>query len=311
MSTPEVQENLANYIAERKAWVGDAVELVTGSRDENPLQVFPQSTEVRRDAPGMDLTADQETQLREIAGRFGIGGEQDVVSTAEHHVLEGGLVWKIEAEAANVGDAKTVIFAGWSGRQVNQNEIEYVRNKYGTDITGISEYDVARFVATQQPGFTAHDQDIPLPFGYDVNDAYALMHTETGQLVKIGDLGEVPVLLLRVDENPRALDDRGRPQKPDGADLMVFISDVLSACGDETSGVALSTSNTYSSRAIDAVKAGLKAGRFFDVSMYGRETLANVKGTPVAEPTEIFQIPSELHTIYTKLVSLEQALPQN
>jgi hypothetical protein len=42
--------------------------------------------------------------------------------------------------------------------------------------------------------------------------------------------------------------------------------------------------------------------------MYGRQTLADVKGIAVTEPTEIRQIPSELHTAYSKLLLLEQEL---
>jgi hypothetical protein len=306
MTSPEVQEDLESYISIRKAWVDDAVELVGGTRGTDPLMVFPESTDVRREAPGLALNVEQEKGLREIAGRFGIGGESDVTSQASHHLLEGGLVWKIEAEAANVGAAETIIFSGWPARIIGDNEVEHIHKKFSTTMTGTSEYDVARFIAERQAGFVPLEEDEVLPFGYDITNHYALLQKPTGQLVKIGDKVGVPVLLVRVDENKNDLDERGRPKKPDGADLLMFMGEVLSAAGDETSGVALGTSTTYASRVIDTLRAGLHSGRFFDVSMYGRQTLADVKDMPVADPTEIHQIPSEIHTVYSKLLLLEQ-----
>jgi hypothetical protein len=311
MTSPEVQEDLESYIRIRKAWVDDAVELVGGSRGTDPLTVFPESTDVRREAPGLELDAEQEKGLREIAGRFGIGGESDVTSSASHHLLEGGLVWKIEAEAANVGRAETIIFSGWPARIIGEKEVEHIQKKFGIDMTSKSEYDVARFVAEQQAGFVPLEEDEVQPFGYDITRDYALVQEPSGQLVKIGNKDGVPVLLVRVDENKNELDERGRPKKPDGADLLVFMGEVLSAVGDETSGVALGTSTTYASRLIDTVRAGLHSGRFFDVSMYGRQTLADVKDVSVADPTEIHQIPSEIHTVYTKLLLLEQDLQKD
>src|SRR4051812_30743184 len=130
MTSPEAQESLTHYIEVRQLWLADAVELVTGSREGNPLDVFPQSTEVRRDAPGLDLTEEQESSFREIAGRFGIGGEMDVTSAAECHVLEGGLAWKIEAEAANISSAREIVFSGWPGRIIGQPEVEHIQRKF-------------------------------------------------------------------------------------------------------------------------------------------------------------------------------------
>jgi len=301
------------YIAERMKWMQDAVVLLGAEPDKNPLEVFPQPTEPRDAAEALPLSEEQETKLREVAGRFGIGGETDVIAPTEVQILEGGKPWKIEAEAAIVGGARTVVFAGSPYRTIGSDESEYVLGKHGIELDKVvSEYDMARVLATKQEGFVALEKDEVLPFGYDIKDGHKLLHDQNGQLVKIGENNGHQVLLLRVDrENYR--DATGAPKyrnQPDGSALLGFVSDTLSAAGDETSGVGLATSTTYASRAVDTVRAGLKSGRFFGVSMYGRQTLADVRGLPAAEPTGINQIPGELHAMYEKLVSLQGELEQ-
>lgn len=119
-----------------------------------------------------------------------------------------------------------------------------------------------------------------------------------------------PVLLLKVDGETYK-DGEGKERqryRPDSAAQMAFVSQVLLACGDETSRVALNTSTTYAARVIDTMRAGMLFNRGFEVGMYGRQTLAAVKNEPVATPTEIQNIPGELRVAYNKLQQLQAAI---
>jgi hypothetical protein len=300
------------YIDQRTQWMADAVELITGDREADPLEVFPAPTEPRNATEGLPLTEAQEAELRPIAERFGVGTEQDVPGTAQIRLKEGGLVWKVEAEAAIGGEQDTNIFAGSPYRVINEVEVSHISVKYGVDMTDKTEYDMVRFVAEQQPGFVANEQDEILPFGYALSAEHELVTEPTGQLVKIGEKNGQPVMLLRVDRE-YFTDDEGaqKPRfQPDSAALMIFIGNVLSACGDETTAVGMDTSTTYASRVVDTMRAGLKSGRYFDVGMYGRQTLADAKNQPIAEPTAINQIPGELYALYEKLKNLQSELNQ-
>lgn len=308
----EVRLQTEAYIAERKRWIGDAVELIAGDRSTDPTEVFQapmkEPDEARADQAGLDLNFEQEQSLRKIAGRFGVGGEQDVTSNADQQVLEGGKPCKVESELAIAGGSKSIIMAGSPFRKLGTDETGYLETKYGTSTT--TEFDMIRQVAEAQEGFEPSEQDEVLPFGYDIQNNYQLTDEATGQLVKIGSINGAPIVLLRVDRE-NFTDEEGKPKyrnQPDSAALMGFVSNVLSACGDEASSVGFNTSNTYASRAIDTVRAGLKAGRSFSVGMYGRKTLAEVKGEPVAEPTAINQIPGELRVMHDKLQQLAAEL---
>lgn len=305
-------QNLEAYLSERAGWMADAVEVLAGNRDTDPSIVFMAPTEVRDDAEPLVLTDEQETVLREVAGRFGIGGEANVNSHADIQILEGGKPWKIEAEAQITGGAKTILFAGSPHRTIGQDETDYLKTKLPEGIEPASdEYAMARQIAELQEGYVALEADETLPFGYDIQNSHALVAEETDQLVRIGKLGEADVVMLRVDrenyvdENEEDTKKRNKYRnQPDSAALLGIVSEVLSAAGDETSIVGINSSTTYASRAVDTVRAGLKSGRTYSVGMYGRQTLADVKGEPVAEPTGINQIPGELHTMQEKLVQL-------
>ncbi len=310
------------YLAERQAWVREAIEIITGDPTSDPNEVLPSAGQVRADSPGLTLSQEQEHGLREVAGRFGIGGEVDVTSGAACQILEGGKPWKIEAEAAIAGDAATIIFSASNMRRagkgidaphLGQDEVDYMQGKYGVDLTGKTEYDMARVIAESQEGYMALEQDEVLPFGYDIHNNPAFVTEPTGQLVKIGTARGKDVLLLRVDREDFVKDDGitlGYRKQPKTAELMSVVADVLTACGDTTSDIGFNTSNTYVSRAIDVFRAGLMHGNGhgFSVGMYGRGTLAETKGTPAAEPTAINQIPGELHVIYSNLEKLKAEL---
>lgn len=306
-------QNVEAYLSERATWMADAVEILTGNREGDPLVVFPAATEVRDDGLALDLSDEQENALREVAGRFGIGGEADVKSGAEHQILEGGKPWKIEAEAVIAEGAKTILFAGSPYRKIGQDEADYLRSKLPEDVEPAQdEFAMARQLAERQEGFVGLDADEILPLGYDISNNHSLVNETTGQLVRIGKIGETDVIMLRVDrENyiDKAEEDPNKRNKyrnqPDSAALLRIVSNVLAASGDETSSIGINSSTTYASRAVDTIRAGLTNGREFKVGMYGRQTLADVRGLPVAEPSHINQIPGELHEMYSKLLLLK------
>lgn len=306
------------FIAERREWLADAVEAVADDREADPMQVFPEPTEPRDAAEPDERFIPHEPTLREVAERFGIGPEQDAPGTAEVRIVEGGKPWKIEAEAAmGAESAATIIFAGSANRKIGADEKAYLAEKHGVDVEAdLTEFDVAQLLAAKLAGFQALERPDVMPFGYELNANNSLVTEATGQLAQIGTVNGKPVMVLRVDREDY-VDEEGKNKyrfQPDSAKLMKFVSGVLRATGDETSGVGLDTSNTYASRTIDTVRAGYEDGRFFDVGMYGRATLRGlVRDTqvfadgivkiPAATPTN--QIPGELFTMAEKLQLLE------
>lgn len=309
----ENQETLQQYIQTRTEWLAEAA-VVIGIEPGASLQelqaALPEPTEVRRESERMTLSSEQEVSLREIAGRFGIGGEQDVLATAEHQIIEGGLAWKVAAEVAIASSARTMVFAGSPNRSITrEDERTFMQNIIGEDAEiGMTEYDIVRQIASAQSGFEPLEQEETLPFGYSISDNFEVTGEPTGQLVRIGSIDGRDILLLRVDRENYVdeVGDNKYRNQPDGAAIMGIVADVLTANGDEESAVGLVTSNTYSSRAIDVKRAGHQKGRVFQVGMYGRQTLADVKGEPIAESTEINQIPGELHVIASKLAKLQE-----
>ncbi len=304
----EAVNPLEHYIQERSRWIGDAVEIVTGQRGLDPTVVFQAPGEVRAKDEGLTLTEQQEADIRAVASRFGLGAEQDIATEAEVQVNEGGKPWKIEAEAAITGSAHTIIFAGSPFRKLGADESGYLEAKYGQ--AAETEFDMVRQVAIAQDGFVALEQDEVLPFGYDIQNGHSLVQAATGQLVKIGTVNGKDVVLLRVDRE-NYTDEEGKSKyrkQPDTAAVLGFVSNVLAACGDESSAVGFNTSNTYPSRAVDMVRAGLKAGRNFVVGMYGRNTILSLDPPTVPAQTAINQIPGELREIYGKLQLLAEEL---
>jgi hypothetical protein len=271
--------------------------------------VFAAPTEVRDDTEPLQLSQDQETSLREIAGRFGIGGEADVFSGASVDVIEGGKPWKIEAEARLANGTK--IFAGSAERAIGADEAEYLQPKLQPGQTmPQTEHDAARLIAESEPGFVAlEDQRIVL-FGYAVSEQGIENFAEaSGQIVQIGETFGQPVYVARVDREYYTTEDgRSKYRQPGGVDLLQIAAQAMEVDGREVSSVGLLTSNTYASRALDVTLAGMKDGRDYRVGMYGRQTLAEVKGEEVASPVPVNQIPGELYVIAGKLEKLEQTL---
>jgi hypothetical protein len=270
---------------------------------------FPKPTEIRADAEGWDLTQEQEEKLREISARFGIGSEQDILSSSEIVLLEGGKPWKVASELAISSGASTLIFAGSPNRKLVADEHEYMAAKKGGSVENETEYDMVRRIAQNAEGFVPLEEDIILPFGYDINEDHKITETPTGQFVEIGSINGAPVVILRVDREN--MPDGKYQNQPNPLQLLNVVAGVRAAAGDQTSSIGILTSNTYaSSRSVGVVEAGLRSERDFTIGMYGRSTLAEVQGKPASEPTPINQIPGELYVIAEALQSLQDTITE-
>ena len=167
---------------------------------------------------------------------------------------------------------------------------------------------MVRRIAQNADGFVPLEEDIILPFGYDISEDHELTETPTGQFVEIGSINGAPVVILRVDREN--LPDGKYRYQPDSLQLLNVVAGVRAAAGDQTSSIGLITSTTYPSRAVAAVEAGLKLDRDFTVGMYGRSTLAEIQGKPASDPTPINQIPGELYVIAEALQSLQDTITE-
>ena len=304
-NSQEIQE----FINERRGWLNEAVVAVGGEDGANPRELFLAPTEVRDDAQPLELSDEQEAKLREVAGRFGIGGEADVFSGAAVDVVEGGKPWKIEAEARLASGIK--VYSGTAERVIGDDEAAYLQEKLqpGQEMPQ-TEYDVARLLASSEAGFVPLENERVIAFGYSVSEqGIALSNEATGQIVQIGETAGQPVFVARVDREYYVNEDGKRKyRQPGGTDLLQITANAMGADGREVGSVGLLTSNTYASRALDVTLAGVKDGRDYRVGMYGRQTLADVKAEPVASPAPVNQIPGELYVIAGKLDKLQQAI---
>lgn len=303
MSELERTNSLEEMLANQKQWLAEAVTIV-GKEGQEPSAVFDPASEVRNDSPGLELSTFQEQELRDVAGRFGIGAEYDIPSGADYDLLEGGKPWKIAAEATMSEGIQT--FAGSPNRLIGQDEIDFFAEKHGVDASGWTEYESAVFIAKHQPGFV-EEPALDTGFGYDIKNNFAIVAEATGQHVRIGRKNGAPVYAFRVDREDY-IDDEGNKKyrnQPNGAALLGFMSDWRGAVGDSSSSIGLNTSNTYASRALDVTKAGLEKGREFTVGMYGRDNLRSIAEHRVPAEAPINQIPGELHTIAIKISQIE------
>lgn len=111
--------------------------------------------------------------------------------------------------------------------------------------------------------------------------------------------------MVRVDRE--VLPEGKYKNQPNALQLMRVVAAAKDFVGDAGSSIGFVTSNTYASRAVSTIEAGLDASRDFRVGMYGRETL-RATGGPVPAETPINQIPSEMYTMALNLKSLLTAL---
>lgn len=306
---------IKEWATERISWIK---ELVTelhgeGARVEDK---FPPPTQPRDDAPDPEWTPEQEARAREVAQRFGYGAEYDVPSglTGGIRIAEGGKVWKIMAEAEAIRaeeQVASVVFAGSPHRKLGQDEITFLQEKHGLNLPeGATEHDAAQWIAERFADESVHDEPQVLEFGYQVAEGNPVVREATGQLVRIGQAsGGQSVELLRIDrENYQ--DEAGDPKyrhQPNTSRLLTMFSERLSMQDDETSPVAIVTSNTYASRQFATLQAGLQHGRPFAEVFYGRQTLRSLDA-PVPAEMPRHHLPGDLRMAYEALRELEQLL---
>jgi hypothetical protein len=274
---------------------------------------------VRKDAPDPEWTPEQTEKAREIAHRFGYGAANNVPSgiTGGVRIVEGGLAWKIASEAEALKDedsSRTILFAGSPDRDLEQDELTFLKDVFNVALGAKSatEYGVAKMFA-HKLGDRHSEGEKVLNYGYEVTPGNPFLQAPTGQLLHTGMTENAQLVgVLRVDrenfeESPGVWKFRNRPD-PEG--LMRFVSRVLDAEGMPDTPVGLMTSNAYASRVVSAVSAGLDSGREVGVGMYGRTTMAKVRGTPLQEDSPLNQLPGDLRIAYDNLVKLQQKLTQ-
>lgn len=314
-----LETQIERYVAEGLERIGRAAELLGGDGSGPHEDVLPRPMRTpggaREDAEEPVLDPTDEACLREEAGWFGIGSERDVtfedagIPSGYACMKEGGLLWKMWAEQQiDDADALVYVHAGSSHRAIRDQERDFAMKRLGVrrGQIGNTELDAAELVARLHPNFIPLDTPQVLPYGYDIQENFKVTQNPTGQLVQIGTRNQKPVIMLRVDREVYT-DEAGKPgyrNQPDTASLMGIIADVLTLQGDNETAVGLVTSNLYASRVPGAIRAGLVRGRQFGVAMYGRATLAEIKGEPML-PTPLKQIPGELGVLYDQLRELE------
>jgi len=287
---------------------------------ENAIDVFPQPTTPRADAPRPQWDMAQETDMRAVAAELGYGRESDRTMSelnlgSAHALYEGGKPAKYAAEVAVVfNDAAATpsshIFLSNPYREIGADEREDVAKLYKkSDIR--TEYDVARLTAESMPGFTPNDQDEILPLSYDIQNQHAVGQEPTGQFISIGHIDEAPVVLFKVDREV-FVGDEGKQayrNQPNTCDVARIISKTLELGGDTVTPMAFVTSATYqASREIDVVRASLATNRTIGVPTYGTVRLAEVKGEQTPAPAAINQLPGELHRAAENVVKLKAEL---
>jgi hypothetical protein len=325
----QIPEEISKPIAEQARaqfrLLREAAEIIVGERPETEdehseteeerspiVKAFDPPNPDRAKAPMPDWTKDQITKVREKARQLGYGAEKDVASglTGGVRIAEGGKIWKIMAEAVAIkGEegATHLIFAGSPDRTLGEDELTFLRDKQDVELPeGTTEYDAARWVAERQ---VSAPEETALPFGYDVAEGNHASFEQTGQFLGLGQTAAgQEVTLLRVDREiytDEAGDKKYRYQ-PDTARIMGIVSETIQA-GEPDAPTVLVTSNTYASRQVDAVRAGLKSGRQYGVAMYGRKTLIELNASVPAE-TPINQLPGDLRSMYDKLQLLQTEL---
>jgi hypothetical protein len=291
--------------------------------DADPLTVLPAPGELRAEDQGLNLTTEQESQLRIVAAEFGFGRETDLTLGEQgirgaHVIIEGGQAHKVMAEALMVLEDKvatpsTLIFTATPYRNITNVE-ERISTSRLLGHSNATEYDMVHDLITSLPGFEPNEE-IELPMGYDIHDEFTVSDQANGQFKLLGTINNAPVVLLRVDREEYAGDDGTTKyrKQPNTADIMSIVDGISAMQGDELLPVAFVTSATYQpSRMLDAVAVGLRTGRPMGIATYGTARLAAVKGKGEATPAPapINQLPGELHKMALETQKLEAAIQQ-
>lgn len=307
-------DELLVEVQEKLGWLESAAQEI-GGPNATPESVFtPLNSDNRSQAPDPNWNQRQQAVARELAQHLGYGSEYNVISGLQGGVrlLEAGKIWKVLAETDVLDQENNVsmlVFAGSPYVPLGADERDFIERRGHDHIVGATNQYEATLAVARQLVETPDEQ--VASYGYELSESNAVKFEPTGQFMRLGkaENGQ-DVVMIRVDREEFTDDgnqDRYRYQ-PSQQRLMTMLSEILRHAGDTDSPIGLITSNAYASRQFDTIRAGLTDGRRYGVAMYGRETLAHMKGEPVAPATPLNQLPGELWLAYNKLRLLESDL---
>lgn len=258
------------------------------------------------------LSDEQVTQIRTEVAKIGIGASESVglkeagLPEGTTVIAEGGLPNKMLAQlrmiTQNERKPDLIVMSASQTREAGDSDatrmqqISDVKGIEAPDVTGKTEFDLAPITAEFLDDFEPSEPEV-LPFGYDIFDGGITPNNdETGQVVRIGSIGDTPVVVVGISELHR--DDSGknffRPSVAHLKELSSRIAESEVQSSPETA-VATITSNLYGpSRRLQNP----------DTLTYGTKVMEDVAGAESA-PASIPNIVSELHR--TNEILIEQA----
>lgn len=291
-----------------------AVEAITGDASQNPLDVFPNPAdkERREDVEfGVELTADQEVAFRSAMAELGIGRESNrdaaMVGLPDGYLalLEGGQAHKMLAELNITAETairpRAIILAGDTERAIPEKEQEVTARVLGInrEQVGATEAAVAEQILRAHPDFVPEDESV-LPYGYTIDGE--LLDEQTGQLRRIGTIGEIPAVVMRIDREWYE-DEQGERKfrRIDNFAKMKIVSQI-----EVGNAIGFVSSSTYQpSIEIDALRAAQETGSMIQVPTYGTAELARVKQEALPQPPALQQLAGEAYKTAQQLAKLE------
>jgi hypothetical protein len=292
----------------------------------DPLSVLPETTETRDDGRAQayingvlePLSSEQSLRLRGIAAELGFARPNDLTLSEQgirgaHVILEGGMPHKIQAEAMMVLEDKvasptTLIFSASPSVKLNDAGKSSAERILG--YVPENEYKVAQALIAKLPGFKALEKPERSVGGYDLDEAYTVTTKNSGQFMRVGFVGKVPVILMAIDRINYVDEATGEPKyrQPGAAEVIKIVSDVTSGQGDNLLPVAFVTSATYQpSRNIAGAQAALTTGRQVGIATYGTDRLDAITGE-AAKPKRDDQLPGELYKMAKDIAALDKLL---
>jgi hypothetical protein len=292
----------------------------------DPLIVLPETTETRSDGRAQayvageltPMTAEQSSELRIVAAELGFARPHDLTLSEQgirgaHVIIEGGMPHKILAEAMMVledtpADPTTLIFS--ASKQVKLNEAGQASARRILGYAPETEYAVAEALLAKLPGYAPLPRPEAVTGGYEMDTDYTASTETTGQFMRIGSVGKVPVILMAIDRYNYVDSSTGQPRyrQPQTADVIKIVSDVSSVQGDTLLPIAFVTSATYQpSRNVAAAQAALTTGRQVGIGTYGTQRLDEITGSS-AQPKRDDQLPGELYKMAMDVAKLKDIL---
>lgn len=311
----QVRAQIGERVNQQIGLIEDAARIV-GGPDATVQETFEQPPEIRDDAPMPAWDPEQTAGVLAIAHQLGYGAQETTHSglTGGVALLEGGKVWKIDAEvtAASELSAHTLLFSGSPHVILDKPQLDYVKKRYGERLPeGTSEYEYAGFVARQTAGEAFAEPEI-LPFGYELQAGNPLNFEQTGQFQTVGVTNDGKIVqLMRIDRE--IYDEEGKSKyrhQPDPARRLGLVAEILTAKRNLLDPVEFVTSGTYAAKEVDTWRAGLQYDRPFGLTMYGRAAIVALQAHGANVPVEmpINQVPGELRSRYDKSLQLQAEL---